>query len=193
MKKKGWILTAAIAAVCVALCFFAGCGKDADSATNQSGTEKQSEEQTDAGTEANSGETADAVVTIGDKTFLLKNDVELNGLHYKENYVDFNTDRVGNLKTMSYNFDGAFSFEVRVYCEEEHSFEEVKAQMSDYEESTKEVNGIAYTYYTYKNDLGDDAHYYMVEHGNKTYAIIFFLGENPGNIEEVFMDNVRFE
>ena len=191
--KKGWIFVAAIAAWALALCFLVGCGKNADDATDQNGTEKQSEEQTDAGTEANSGETADAVVTIGDKTFLLKNDADLNGLHYKENYVDFNTDRVGNLKTMSYNFDGAFSFEVRVYCEEEHSFEEVKAQMSDYEESVKEVNGIAYTYYAYKNDLGDDAHYYMVEYENKTYSIIFFLGENPGNIEEVFMDNVRFE
>ena len=44
-----------------------------------------------------------------------------------------------------------------------------------------------------ENNLGDTAHYYLYEYNNKTYSIIFFLGENPGNIEEVFMNNVRFE
>ena len=78
--KKGWIFVAAIAAWALALCFLVGCGKNADDATDQNGTEKQSAEQTDAVTEANPGETADAVVTIGDKTFLLKNDADLNGL-----------------------------------------------------------------------------------------------------------------
>ena len=48
-------------------------------------------------------------------------------------------------------------------------------------------------YYEYKNNIGDDAHYYLYEYNNKTYSIIFFLGENSGNIEEVFMNNVRFE
>ena len=45
----------------------------------------------------------------------------------------------------------------------------------------------------FKNNLGDNDHYYLYEYNNKTYSIIFFLGENPGNIEEVFMNNVRFE
>ena len=84
---------------------------------------------------------------------------------------------------MSFNYEGKFSFEVRVNCEEEHSYDEVKTSLSEYEEKTKKINGITYLYYEYKNNNGDDAHYYLYEHNNKTYSIIFFLGENSGNIE----------
>lgn len=132
-------------------------------------------------------------VTIGNDKYKLSNKTELNNLHYLENYVDFNTDRVGNTKSMSFNYDGEFSFEVRVNYQDEHSIDEVKEVLSEYEEKTKEVNDIKYFYYEYKSDLGDTVHYYLYEYNNKPYSIIFFLGENPGNIEKVFMDNVYFK
>ena len=181
MKRKGWMMAALIVVLCLGLVALAACGNHTNSGDNN-------------GSKNNStAPKAGAVVTIGDETYNLKSETELIKLHYLENYVDFNTDRVGNTKSMSFNYQGAFSFEVRVNCEEEHSYEEVKALLSEYEEKTKEVNGITYAYYEYKSNLNHDVHYYLYEYDQKPYSIIFFLGENPGNIEEVFMNNVRFE
>ena len=174
MKKK--IILSLL--IVLALFTITGCGKSNDNENNS----------------ANSIEKNDvAYVEIGNDKYKLQSKSELKDLHYLENYVDFNTDRVGNTKMMSFNYEGKFSFEVRVNCEEEHSYDEVKTRLSEYEEKTKKINGITYLYYEYKNNIGDDAHYYLYEYNNKTYSIIFFLGENPGNIEEVFMNNVRFE
>ncbi len=181
MKKK-IILISLIAIVLIAGLFvLTGCGNKNNENTT-SNIKNSSTEKNDV-----------AYVEIDNDKYKLQSKSELNELHYLENYVDFNTDRVGNTKMMSFNYEGNFSFEVRINCEEEHSYDEVKATLSKYEEKTKEVNGITYTYYEYKNNLGDTAHYYLYEYNNKTYSIIFFLGENPGNIEEVFMNNVRFE
>ena len=132
----------------------------------------------------------EAKATINDYQ---KIETELKDLHYLRNYVDFNTDQVGNTKSMSFNYEGAFSFEVRVNCEEEHSLEEVKDVLKEHEEKTKEVNGIKYFYYEYKSNLSDDVHYYLYQHNNRVYSIIFFLGANHGDIEEVFMDAVKFK
>ena len=132
-------------------------------------------------------------VTIGNNKYQLNDETELKDLHYLRNYVDFNTDQVGNTKSMSFNYEGAFSFEVRVNCEEEHSLEEVKDVLKEHEEKTKEVNGIKYFYYEYKSNLSDDVHYYLYQHNNRVYSIIFFLGANHGDIEEVFMDAVKFK
>ena len=183
MKKKVPVI-ALIVVLGLGLFALASCGNNAgsDNGSANNGSENNSAAQKES-----------AVVTIGNESFDLKNETELVGLHYLENYVDFNTDRIGNVKSMSYNYDGAFSFEVRVNCDEEHSYDEVKALMNEYEEKTKEVNGIVYTYYEYKSSLEDDVHYYLYEYDHKPYSIVFFLGENPGNIEEVFMNNVRFE
>ncbi len=186
MKKNGWIITALAVLLCLGLFALASCGEPVSGGENESA-------ETGASENNGSAPKQSAVVTIGDKKFELKNETELGKLHFPENYVDFNTDRIGNTKSMSYNYDGAFSFEVRVNYEEEHSVDEVKAMLSEYEEQTKEVNGIAYTYYEYKSSLDDDVHYYLVEYDHKPYSIIFFLGENPGNIEEIFMNSVRFE
>ena len=156
---------------------FTGCGSSNKEVSNNSSNKKSNE----------------VYVTIGSDKYELNDKTELNELHYLNNYVDFNTDRVGNTRTMSFNYDGKFSFEVRVNYQDEHSIDEVKELLDEYEEKTKEVNGIKYFYYEYKNDLGDIVHYYLYEYNNKPYSIIFFLGENPGNIEEVFMNNVSFK
>ena len=76
--------------------------------------------------------------------------------------------------------------------EEEHSLSEVKTLMNKYSEKKKIVNRIEYSYYEYKNEKRDTTHYYLYEYNNKVYSIIFFLGDNPKDIEEVFMNHVRF-
>ncbi|MBQ3357037.1 MAG: hypothetical protein IJG45_08020 [Oscillospiraceae bacterium] len=171
-----------------------GCATTADN-RESTGPETSAAETDAAETDASEsqGTKDSAVVTIAEDTFPLKSETELNHLHYLENYVDFMTDRVGNTKSMSFNYAGDFSFEVRVNCEEEHSLDEVKAMLSEYEEMIKAVNGVVYSYYEFTNDLRDTVHYYLYEYENQIYSIIFFLGKTPGNIEEVFMNNVRFE
>ena len=181
MNKKLLIAIELIAVLGISIFALTGCGNKNDKNTT-SNISNSSIEKSDV-----------VYVTIGNDKYQLKSESELNELHYLENYVDFNTDRVGNTKSMSFNYEGNFSFEVRINCEEEHTYDEVKALLNEYEEKTKEVNGITYSYYEYKSNLGDNVHYYLYEYNNKTYSIIFFLGDNPGNIEEVFMDNVRFE
>ena len=180
MKKKILVIII-IVILGLGLLLLTGCGnKNEENANN---TKNSSDEKVE-----------DVYITIGNNQYKLGNKTKLNGLHYLENYVDFNTDSIGNTKSMSFNYEGSFSFEVRINCEEEHSIDEVKSLvLGEYQEQTKTVNGITYSYYEYKSNLNDDVHYYLHEHNNKVYSIAFFLGETHGDIEEVFMNNVKFE
>lgn len=180
MKKKILVIII-IVILGLGLLLLTGCGnKNEENANN---TKNSSDEKVE-----------DVYITIGNNQYKLGNKTKLNGLHYLENYVDFNTDSIGNTKSMSFNYEGSFSFDVRVNCEEEHSIDEVKnTVLSEYQEQSKTINGTTYSYYEYKDNLGDDVHYYLNEHNNKVYSIIFFLGETHGDIEEVFMNNVSFE
>ena len=86
MKKK--IILSLL--VIVALFAITGCGKSNDNEDNS----------------ANSIEKNDvAYVEIGNDKYKLQSKSELKDLHYLENYVDFNTDRVGNTKMMSFNYE----------------------------------------------------------------------------------------
>lgn len=198
MNKKSAIILAIVAAVLIlAIIIVTVCvNKEKETinnnptSTTQTSENKKKEEKKDNKKEDKKEE---AVVTIGDETHVLKNEANVGSIYYLENYVDFNTDQVGNVRIMSYNYNGEFSFDIRVNYEEEHTIDEVKAMMSEYTEGQKEVNGITYTYYEYKNSLGDDAHYYLYEYNGHPCSFVFFLGKNPGNIEEVFMNNVSFK
>ena len=133
------------------------------------------------------------IVTINNEIFNLKSSASLKSMHYKENYVDFRTDAVGNIRIMRYQKSDDFFFEIRLTFEENHTYDEVKKLLNQYQEKQKVINGVNYAYYEYKNDVGNDVHYYLCKYNNIAYSIIFFLGDNPGNIEEVFMNNVTFE
>ncbi len=136
------------------------------------------------------------VVTIQGEKYRLKSDQTLNSLHYKENYVDFYSDAIGNMRTMSYTKQGKLIFEVRIMYDENRSLSESKAiieTQSSAREQSKEINNIKYIYYDYKNKDDVTVHLYMYVYNGKVYSIGFFLGENYGNIEEVFMNNVFFE
>ena len=199
MNKKSEIIAAAVAIVLIVVISIVIIFINKNNETTKDNTinnvetsdVKQKDENKDKKKEETKKE--EAIVKIGDETHVLKNEANVGSIYYLENYVDFNTDRVGNTRMMSYNYNGEFSFDIRVNYEEEHSIDEVKAMMSEYTEGKKEVNGITYTYYEYKNNLGDDAHYYLYEYNGHPCSFVFFLGKNPGNIEEVFMNNVSFK
>ena len=136
------------------------------------------------------------VVTIGNEQFELNSSDNLYDMHYKENYVDFHTDRIGNTKIMNYNSNDEFVFEVRMMYDDSRSDSELRAiieTQTGAKEQSKEINGIKYIYYEYISDDGDTVHHYMYIHNGKVYSIGIFLGKNPGNIESVFMNNVSFE
>ena len=152
-------------------------------------------ENNNSSTKGNSKSSSN-VVTINKEKFELDSSRNLENLHYKENYVDFQTDQIGYMRTMSYSKDGKLVFEVRTMYDESRSDSELKAIISaqtNAKEQEKEINGIKYIYYEYTQEENVTVHHYIYVHKNKAYTIAFFLGENPGNIEEVFMNNVSFE
>lgn len=194
MNKKTMIIGAIVIALIVGLLVIVLClNNGKENANNNPSTNVETNNSKKKEDKKDEKKQEEVVVTIGDETHKLSSETNVGSIYYLENYVDFNTDRYGNTKMMSYNYNGAFSFEVRINYEEEHSIDEVKAMLSEYTESKKEINGITYSYYEYKSNLGDDTHYYLYDFNGKPCSIIFFLGDTPGNIEEVFMNNVRFK
>lgn len=136
------------------------------------------------------------IVIINKEKFELTSETELYDLHYNENYVDFHTDRVGDYKLMSYQIGDDLVFEVRLMYDDSRSDSELKAiieTQTGAKEQSKEVNGIKYIYYEYTGTDNETVHHYLYVHNGKVYTIAFFLGKEPGNIEEVFMNNVSFK
>ena len=175
MKKK--ILFCLL--VMVGVLTITGCGKSNESNTNTK--QEVSKEKN--------------VVTIEGEKYKLDSSDNLYSLHFKENYVDFHTDTIGNYKIMNY-INGDLVFEVRMMYDDSRSDSELKAiveTQTGAKEQSKEINGIKYIYYEYTSDEGDTVHHYMYVYDGKVYSIGFFLGKNPGNIEEVFMNNISFE
>lgn len=175
MKKKILLVLLVI----VALFTVTGCGKsnNSDGKTNNTSDNKE-------------------IVTIQGEKFKLKSKTSLYDINYNENYVDFHTDRIGNVRIMNYTKQEKVVFEVRIMYDDTRSLSELKAILETQtgaKEQSKELNGIKYIYYEYKTSDNLIAHHYMYVHKGKVYSVGFFLGENPGNIEEVFMNNVLFE
>lgn len=175
MKKR--ILLSLL--VIVTLFVITGCGKSNNSNSSNNQNMNNSKD----------------VVTIQGQQFKLKSEQSLNNLHYKENYIDFYSDAIGNMRTMSYIKQEKLIFEVRMMYDESRSLSELKAiveTQNGAKEQSKEINGIKYVYYEYKMKDESTVHHYMYVYNGKVYTIGFFLGENYGNIEDVFMNNVFF-
>ena len=170
MRKKIIII------LCIIGIFVTGCGNRVDS-NNDNNKKKNSEA---------------VYVTIDGERFELHSREDLMGIHYRENYVDFNTDAVGNVRLMRYTKGGKFLFEVRVVYDENKTFAEAKELLNEYTEMNRTINGINYAYYEYKTDDNMDSHVYLYEYNNVVYMVVFILGEDAGNIEKVFMNNVTF-
>ena len=178
--RKNTLLTCMFALVLVVgLAMLAGCG-----GTGEGGSGKAGQVKADS-----------TVVVIGEEQFKLSSSAEMGAMHYLENYVDFHTDQIGIIRTMSYGVGDTFHFEIRMITVEGQSLEEAKAAVettSGTTEQTREINGVSYVYYEYVNDQGTPVHFYLHVHDGQVYTIVFFLGEDPGNIEDVFMGNVSF-
>lgn len=137
------------------------------------------------------------VVKIGNKEYKLNEKSQYKDLIFKENKKDFHTSSIGGYHTMSIPKGTHFVFQVAVDSENKKLDElvkSIKAQKGKKtEKGTKTVNGIKYTYFEYKNSLGDKVHKYVHYYNNRTYIITFVLAEDSGNVEEVFMNNVEFK
>ena len=134
----------------------------------------------------------DIIVTIGEEKFKLSSERNLENMYFKENYVDFTTDTVGNMHIIQYRKQDKFIFETRILCDKDHTFEENKNKIN-HEETLKTVNGIEYTYYDYLDDQNNIVHLYMYYYNNITYAILFASSTDISNYETTFMNNVYFK
>lgn len=153
------------------------------------GCEKTKQEQNNTSSKTD-------IVTIQGETFQLKSKTSLSDIHYKENYVDFHTDQIGNTRIMNYVKQENTIFEIRIRYDEDRSLSELKAIIEtqpNAKEQSKEINNIKYIYYEYNVEDNLKVHHYIYDYKGKVYSIGFFLGENCGNIEEVFMNSVTFE
>lgn len=133
----------------------------------------------------------EVIIKINDEVFKLKSEANLKDLHYRENYVDFHTDAIGKMRTMSYSKNGELVFEVRLLYEDEHSFDEVN-KLIEGESQIKKINGIDYTYHEYTKN-GNIMHVYLHNYKNITYTIIFALKKSMDDFEKTYMNNVYFE
>ena len=131
------------------------------------------------------------IVNIGDESFKLKSKRTFKNIEYLENYIDFHTDAIGNIRTMDYYRKDDFVFEVRVMYDEEHSLEEFKKNIK-HEESKKIINGIEYSYYNYENMSKNIVHLYVYNHKNIIYNIMFIFKDDLPEFENVFMNNVKY-
>ena len=131
-------------------------------------------------------------VTIDGEKFKLNGTGHLEKLYYPENYVDFNTDAMGRMRTMRYRKNDETIFEVRITCEKESSFEDNLKQIK-FNTIDRKINNINYKYFTYVNDDGTKAHVYMTYYGKVTYSIMFITIKDLPDLEKVFMNNVYFK
>ena len=131
-------------------------------------------------------------VTIEDETFRLNSNYSLGNMHYKENYVDFTTDSMGNMHIIQYRKQDRFIFETRLIYDTEHSFEENKNKINS-PSIIKTINDLDYTYFNYQNDNHDTIHVYMYNYNNTTYAISFVSSIDISDFETTFMNNVYFD
>ena len=135
------------------------------------------------------------IVEIQGEKFELKSTRDLEGIHYKENYVDFQTDALSNMRIMSYPKGSDPIFEVRVMYDESRSLSELKAIVetnASTKEQSKTIAGTEYVYFEYTGTSGETVHHYITVFDGKSYSIGFFLFGDAGNLEEVFMNNVSF-
>lgn len=131
------------------------------------------------------------MVEIDGEKFKLRSSSSLKDMHYKENYVDFYSDAIGNVRTMSYTKNGEFKFEVRLMYEDKHSFDEVK-EMVSHPSSLKQYGDITYTYFDYKGDNNEDIHLYLYSYNDVTYTIMFIAKTNINDLENKFMNSIKF-
>ena len=135
----------------------------------------------------------DAVmVTVNGKQFKMHPDGTLKDMHYLDNYGDFYSDAIGNIRVLSYFEKGECLFEIRMTYNEDRSFDDLKASFNA-EEQSKMIGNINYTYFSFKNDKGDDVHAYLYNYSGVTYTVAIVSKIDVTNFEEIFMKNVYYE
>ena len=131
-------------------------------------------------------------IKIGDEEFKLDSKDNLYNMHYNENYVDFYTDAIGDVRIMQYSKKGEMVFQVRMAYDDNKGYDEIKNLISGYQ-GIKSINGIGYDYFDYITDDNYNAHVYSYYYNNASYVIMFISKIDMSNLEEVFMNNVYFE
>ncbi len=136
------------------------------------------------------------VVEIQGELFMLDSTKDFHGMHYKENCVDFQSyDFDDNeIRSLSYQKGDELVFSISIFYDKDSTLSQLKERIEKYYDATEQattVNGIDYVYYEY-TDEGYPVHHYIYATKGENYTIGFSLGNDPGNIEEVFMNNVTF-
>ena len=135
-------------------------------------------------------------VEVGGEKFKFASDASLKDINYKENYVDFHSDRMGNSWMMMYSKGEKLIFQVRISCLENASLSDVKEKLA-YEYSSRKTGGLTYDYAEYKTEDQEkgseyDTHLYLQEYDGDVYAIVFICAEDISSFEKTFMENVSF-
>ena len=135
-------------------------------------------------------------ITVNGKTYNFRAETHLLDMHFKENYVDFHTDQMGDLYMMSLNEGDNFVFQIRVGATSGHSVEEI-SEMLGISPVSKKINDLEYRYGEYKfvfNEADEyDAHIYMHEYNGLLYSAIFIINGDIADLETKFMNSVYFK
>ena len=131
-------------------------------------------------------------VIVDGEEFILNSTSNLNRFYYLVNYVDFNTDALGNMRLMRYRKKDETVFEVRIMYETESTFEEninsVKHKPID-----RKINNIDYKFFNYVSKDGYTIHTYMTYYDNATYVVTFISLKDIATLEKAFMNNTYFK
>jgi len=141
----------------------------------------------------------EAVLKVNGEEIKLKTKENLKNMHYTGNYVDFTSNRVGYLDTITYSMRGITYFQIRLgYVED--NMETVKSK-TDSSFIKKKVGDLEYEYTVNKlkmtKDDGStiemDGHMYLYENNDGCYSIMFLSEYDITDLENAFMKSVYFE
>lgn len=133
--------------------------------------------------------------TIGDQEYPLNSKGTFKAMRFRENPYDCVVGTSANTHMMSYSVDNNPAFQVVDVYFEGQTIDEVIAEV-EAETTEKKVGDITYRYYetSFQDEQAREVitHNYLYEFEGVTYLISFYFADVETNIEQVYMENVRF-
>ena len=133
-------------------------------------------------------------VTIEGNEIELSYESHHKDLYYRENISDLHSDTMGQVSMLSYTQGGETYFQVMMVYFENKTVEEA-IDLSQYDVSSKTVNGIEYKYFKYTqkySDISLPAECYACAYNGTAYTISFISAHDISSFVSVFMENVHF-
>jgi len=127
--------------------------------------------------------------------FALNSKGTFQAVRFRENPYDFIVKTAANSHSMSYIVDEKPVFQIAIVYFEGQTMNQVLAEI-DEEITEKKVGDITYKYYesTFDDEYARQivSHQYVYEKDDIPYIISFSFASVDTNLEQVFMENVRF-